>query len=138
MRTHDTRIRKEDIQPSVPGDGIVYHALDGCFVCGIEFLAVDGYVRPGRGDFSLVCGQMRVGVVADVDGAGAVLGELVCSGAADAEGGVGASYYNYFPDYTGAIGVPGKLLYERDVRDVITRSFGGGELVADCEEATVC
>ena len=38
-----------------------------------------------------------VGVeVADVEGAGAVVGELVGGGAADAEGGGGAGYDDYF------------------------------------------
>ena len=45
---------------------------------------------------------MGGGEVADVDGAGAVVGELVGGGAADAEGGVGACYYDYFVFYSTA------------------------------------
>ena len=41
-------------------------------------------------------GEVLVAEVADVDGAGAVEGELVGGGAADAEGGVGAGYDDYF------------------------------------------
>lgn len=40
--------------------------------------------------------------VADVEGKGAVVGELVGGGAADAEGGVGACYYYYFVFYSTA------------------------------------
>ncbi len=46
--------------------------------------------------FSGVSGEVLVGEVADVDCAGAVVGELVGGGAADAEGGVCAGYDHYF------------------------------------------
>ena len=40
--------------------------------------------------------EMLVVEIAKVDGAGAVVGELVGGSAADAEGGVGACDYDYF------------------------------------------
>jgi hypothetical protein len=41
-----------------------------------------------RVQLPLVHGQIGVGKVAEEDGFGAVAGELVCAGAADADGGV--------------------------------------------------
>ena len=46
--------------------------------------------------FACVLGEVLRGEVAEVEGAGAIVGELVGGGAADAEGGVGACYYDYF------------------------------------------
>jgi hypothetical protein len=47
-------------------------------------------------EFAGVHGEVRGGEVAEVDCEGAVAGELVGGGAADAEGGVCAGYYYYF------------------------------------------
>ena len=47
-------------------------------------------------------GEVGVVEVADVDGAGAVVGELVGGGAADAEGGVCAGYDDHFVFYSTA------------------------------------
>ena len=47
-------------------------------------------------EFPNVGGEVGAVVVADVEGAGAVVGELVGGGAADAEGGVGAGYDYHF------------------------------------------
>ena len=57
-------------------------------------MGVDGGVEGLQ--FAGVHGEVVVAEVAEVDGAGAVVGELVGCGAADAEGGVGAGYYDYF------------------------------------------
>ena len=43
-------------------------------------------------EFASVGGEVGVVEVADVDCAGAVVGELMGGGAADAEGGIGAGY----------------------------------------------
>jgi hypothetical protein len=63
--------------------------LDGGFVAGVELAGV--YVDGGVEGVQLPFVGLEVGglVVADVDGAGAVAGELVDRGAADADGGVG-------------------------------------------------
>ncbi len=61
--------------------------------------------------------------VADVEGAGAVVGVLVGGGAADAEGGVGACYYYYCVFYA-AVGVLVGLC------DVEVWWRGGGEVRA--------
>lgn len=55
-----------------------------------------GHGRVQRLQFPDVRGEVLVAEVADVDGAGAVVGELVGGGAADAEGGVGARYDYHF------------------------------------------
>ena len=62
------------------------------YVCG----GVEGLQFPD------VEGEVLGGEVAEVDGAGAVVGELVGGGAADAEGGVGAGDDDYFVFYSSA------------------------------------
>lgn len=64
--------------------------LDGFFIGSIELADVDVYAGIQGLDLPLVCCQVAVCVVADVDGFGAVVGVLVRCGAADACGGVGS------------------------------------------------
>ena len=89
-RADDARVRKKHVQPAVLGHGLVHDALDGRLVRGVEAARV--YVDPRIQGVELadVRRQVRVAVVADEDGAGAVGGEEVRGRAADAEGGVAA------------------------------------------------
>lgn len=59
---------------------------------------VDGWIE--RLQFADVRGEKLRAEVADVEGAGAVVRELVCGGATDAEGGIRACYYDYFVFYS--------------------------------------
>ena len=56
----------------------------GCFVCGIELPDVDFGGGVEGVELALVCLEVVVGEVADVDCAGAVARELMCACAADA------------------------------------------------------
>jgi hypothetical protein len=66
----------------------LHYGVYGGFVCGVELAGVDvcGWVESV--EFAFVCVEMGGREVAEVDGAGAVAGELVCGCAADANFGV--------------------------------------------------
>ena len=87
---HDGRIREEDVQPAVFGHCIVDDLRHGLFVRGVELPHLHIYARVEGLDLALVCCEMRVAVVADVDCFGAVFGVLVGAGAAEAGGGIGS------------------------------------------------
>lgn len=75
---------------------------------------MDFYGWVESAEFGDVGGEAGGGVVAEVDGAGGVVGELVGRGAADAEGGGGAGYDYYF------------VFYASVGRSVLVRSMEGG------------
>lgn len=68
----------------------MHDCFDGFFVGRVELADVNVYTGIQGFNLPLVCCQVAVGVVADVDGFGAVVGILVRCGAADACGGVGS------------------------------------------------
>jgi hypothetical protein len=96
MRAHDPRIREKHIQPAVSADGIVHHPLDLRLLGRIHLHDMDVGGRVEGRELALVRRQMAVVVVADVDGTGAVGGELVRRGTADAQRGVAPGYDDYF------------------------------------------
>lgn len=75
---------------------VVDDTFHGGFVRGVELACVDLDRGIEGGEFALVGFEMGRGEVAEVDGAGAVMGELVGGGTADAEGRVGTRYYDNF------------------------------------------
>lgn len=74
---YDTCVGEDDIQPPVALDGIIHDRLDGGLVCGVELARVHLAARVERLDLLLVVAQELVVKVTEVDGLGAVLGELV-------------------------------------------------------------
>lgn len=86
MRPHHRRIREHDIQAPIILQRLIHHRFHGCFVRGIEMPCVDIDIRVEGVEFPLVYREELIAVVAEEDGAGAVLGELVRAGAADADG----------------------------------------------------
>lgn len=89
-RADDSRVGEEDVEAPVPRHGLVDDALDGGLVGGVELPHVHVDFGVELAQVALVRGQIAVVEVAEVEGAGAALGELVRGGAADAEDGVGA------------------------------------------------
>lgn len=81
-------IGKEHIQPRISLQGIVNDGLDGVFIRRVELARVHLDARVQRVDFTRVRRQVRVVVVAEVDGPTAVVGVLVSCCAANAGGGV--------------------------------------------------
>lgn len=88
----DPRVREHDVQSAVFRHRLVHHAFHVGLVRGVEVPGVDVDVRVEGFQLALVRRQVLVRVVADVDGSGAVVGELVGGGAADADWGVGSFY----------------------------------------------
>jgi hypothetical protein len=88
MSSHDPGIGEEYIQSTIFLDSFVDDGLYGGFVGGVELPGVDVDGGVEGAEFVGVGGEVGVVVVAEVDGAGAVAGELVGGGAADAGGGV--------------------------------------------------
>lgn len=80
MSACDSGVCKHDVQPAIALKGIVYDRLDSRLVCGVELAGM--YLATGveRLDLSLMVAQILVVKVADIDGLGAILGELVCCG----------------------------------------------------------
>lgn len=83
---HNPGIREENVQPAVLGNRIVDNGRHGLLIRGVELPHVHVHARVERLHLALVRGQVGVVVVADVDCLGAVVGELVGAGAADAVG----------------------------------------------------
>jgi hypothetical protein len=81
-------VGEEDIKPAVPLHRVVDDGLHGLVVTGIELPRVNVYGRPRGVDLLLVRLQVGVVKIAKVHGLGAVLGELVRRGPADAQDGV--------------------------------------------------
>ncbi len=88
VRAHDAGVGEEDVEPAVPLERVADHFLDGLLVGGVELANVDVDLGVQAVDLALV--RLEVGgiKVADVDGLGPVLRELVGRGAADAQDGV--------------------------------------------------
>lgn len=85
MLAGDASVRKEDIKSSVALHGVVNHGLDLALLRSIE--ASDVNLDSGKqlGDLLLVCFEIRAVKVAQVQGPGTALGELVRGGPADAK-----------------------------------------------------
>lgn len=77
MRPNSASIGEEHVQPTITGDSVPDDLLDGCLVGGVKAAGVDVNVGPRGVDLALVRLQVLVVKVTDVDGPGAVLGELV-------------------------------------------------------------
>lgn len=90
MRPHDAGVGEEYIQSPVLGHCFIDHLLHGPLVRGVELPRMDLDGRVQGVEFLGMGGQVLGVEIADVDCEGAVAGELVGAGAADAEGGVGA------------------------------------------------
>ena len=147
VRANDAGVGEEDIEPAVPLERVVNDFLDGLLVGGIELARVDVYLGVQAVDLALV--RLEVGgiEVADVDGLGPVLCELVGRGTADAQNGVCAwevwckSRECPRDGLTGAIGAIGANTSDDDHLARNPRSAGSdlgerwdgaaGELVAD-------
>ncbi len=88
VRTNNAGVGEEDVEPAVPLECVVDHFLDGLLVGGVELARVDLDLGVQAVDLAFV--RLEVGgiEVADVDGLGSVLCELVGRGAADAQNGV--------------------------------------------------
>lgn len=82
----DARIGEHDVQPTVPIDGIIHDSLDGRFVTGIELTNMHIDARVERLDLPLMGLQMRCVRVTEVDGPGAIAGELMGACPSDANG----------------------------------------------------
>lgn len=100
VRPRHARVGEEHVQPSVPVESFVYDGFHGRFVAGVEAARVDVDGRVEGLQLAGVGGEVGVVEVADVEGAGAVVGVLVGGGAADAEGGVGAGDDDHFVLYS--------------------------------------
>jgi hypothetical protein len=74
----DSCVGEENIQSAVRGECVLASLLDCRFVRGVETTYVDVYFGIKGVEFSLVCLEVIVIVVADVDCLCAVLGKLVC------------------------------------------------------------
>lgn len=92
----DARVREEDVQPAVLLQRLVHDAGNVLLLPGVHFPGMNVHCRVERVELPLVRFQVRGVVVADEDGFGAVPGELVDGGTADADGRVGAGDDNYF------------------------------------------
>ena len=87
---------------------------------------MDFYGRVEGGEFAGVGREVCGGEVADVDGAGAVVGVLVGGRAADAEGGVGARDDDHFSFDSTTTGAPGcDISGVRSLLGVVNREVGG-------------
>lgn len=107
MSAHDAGVGEEDVEAAVGRNGFVDDRFHGGFVRRVESagMDVDGWVE-GIEFFAVRIEELGV-EVADVDCEGAVAGELVGAGAADAEGRVGAGDDDDFTlDSSGVISVP--------------------------------
>jgi len=83
-RQTNPRIRKEHIQPPIQLQTLVHDRFDVVLAPGVHASALHFHARVQGGDFAFVGVEVRGGEVADEDCFGAVAGELVGGGAADA------------------------------------------------------
>jgi len=95
-RETNPRIREKHIQPPIQLQTLVHDGLDVGLAPGVHASALHFDARVQGGDFAFVRVEVRGAEVAEEDGVGAVAGELVGGGAADAEGAVGAGYGDDF------------------------------------------
>lgn len=80
MRTRDASVGKNDVQSSVPLDGVIHDGLDSRLVGGVELARVDLTFWVEGLDLLLVVAEELVVKVTDVDSLCAVLSVLVrCS-----------------------------------------------------------
>lgn len=85
----DACVGEEDVETPVGGEGVINDRLYARGIRSVELARVDVDGRVQGQDFALVRLQMGVSEVAEVDGPGPVLGELVSGSAANAERAVG-------------------------------------------------
>ena len=95
IRPYNSRIRKHNIQAPIFRHRFIYNGLHSRFVRGVELPSVDVHLWVQGLKFPFVHGKIFIAEVANIDGAGTIVGELVGAGAADAERGVGACYDDY-------------------------------------------
>jgi hypothetical protein len=88
VRADGAGVGEEDVEPAVPLKRIVDHLLHRLLVGGVELARVHVDLGPQAVDLALVRVEVGAVVVADVDGLGAVLCELVRRGPTDSQDGV--------------------------------------------------
>ena len=88
VRADGAGVGEEDVESAVPLQSIVDHLLHRLLVGGVELPRVHVDLVPQAVDLALVRLEVAVIVVADVDGLGAVLRELMGGGSSDAQDGV--------------------------------------------------
>jgi hypothetical protein len=147
VRACDAGVGEEDVEAAVPLDGVVDHLLDRLLVGRVKLPRVDVHLGPQSVDLALVRLEVGAIVVADVDGLGAVLGELQSGCAADSEDGVGALIRS-IPRHSSVFGLEGSNTSDDDHFVGNPRPAGGdlkhgreaaaGELVAEGLDSPLC
>ena len=96
----DARVGEHDVQPAVLGEGFVDDGFQRGLVGGIEAARVHFDAGVEGLQFADVDGEVLICEVANVDCAGAIVGELMGGGASDALWGVGAGDDYHFVFYS--------------------------------------